>query len=249
MTAACALRGRCDDNLAWWWVALGGIAVGVAIGVAVMRSRAHSASPRAANAPSPVSHSRAPLKSKARENYSPDHVGNDASARPWERNSLAFRISQVGAVPTGVASPLIATARSWDRTALVGAARAQFDAFHEAVARQDWAAVDRLTDPALASQLRTRAQAIAHESRAHALEEHVVLDTRVLEVAEVMAGQDADAQPAHWRAAVEFSGMRRSADSGSLHPFREVWTFEQPLGTPPRDAMIAWRIAGLEALS
>ncbi|RYY62533.1 MAG: Tim44 domain-containing protein, partial [Comamonadaceae bacterium] len=75
-------------------VALLALAVLAVVGL-VMRSRR----PAMAGGPAPWGPAPADLAREPRQ-YSPDKVGNDASARPWERSTMAFEAAK--ASPDGV---------------------------------------------------------------------------------------------------------------------------------------------------
>jgi hypothetical protein len=205
---------------------------------------------------------RAAKKGKKSTDYSPDNVGNDASARPWERNSLSFRLTRPGmskpALTAAWAETVMADDEalatlnpdSVDRGILMGAARAQFDRFHLAIGQQDWAALKGMADESLIAELKQTfgMSGVVPGEKAHAVHERVVLDTRVIDL-RLLPGSAAE--PYVWAAAVEFSGMVRHANTGALTPFREVWTMAQPIAIAaqtPMQVYDQWRVNGVEVL-
>jgi predicted lipid-binding transport protein (Tim44 family) len=201
-------------------------------------------------------------KSAKSAGYSPDNVGNDASARPWERNSLSFRLTRPGMSKPALTAAWAETVmaddeseasldpRSVDRGILMGAARAQFDRFHLAIGQQDWAALRGLTDDSVIDELRQTfgMSRPAPLESAPVVHERVVLDTRVVDLRLLAASSG---QPPEWAAAVEFSGMVRNGNTGALTPFREVWTMAQSIAgvaQTPMQVYDAWRVNGVEVL-
>jgi predicted lipid-binding transport protein (Tim44 family) len=76
--------------------------------------------------------------------YSPDKVGNDASARPWERSSMAFDSTKAGAAGTGVQiGSALAGSQNWgvpagfDTEGFIAAAKRNFVTLQDAWDRSD----------------------------------------------------------------------------------------------------------------
>ena len=71
-----------------------------------MRSRSNNAARPAGGAPFAFqgAGSAAPDTASTPRNYSPDKVGNDASARPWERNGMAYETANPAAAAGAAAA-------------------------------------------------------------------------------------------------------------------------------------------------
>lgn len=179
--------------------------------------------------------------------YSPDHVGNDASARPWERNSMAFQADKppASAMPNSAGSMIgsaLARSTGWgvpadfDSAGFLAAAKSHFITLQDAWDRADIATLRAMmTDPMLheiQSQLRERE---AHTGNAHPNKTEVmVLDAQLLGIEEEDSG---------YTASVEFSGMIREDLENGPHPFREVWNL-----TKSKVGAAGWLVAGVQAL-
>jgi predicted lipid-binding transport protein (Tim44 family) len=173
--------------------------------------------------------------------YSPDKVGNDASARPWERNSMAFdatKAAQAGGVQIGSA---LAGSQAWgipagfDTPGFVAAAKRNFITLQDAWDRSDISTLrSMMTDEMLSeikSQLAERESGKGGEPNRT---EVVMLEAQVLGIEDL--GDD-------YMASVEFSGMIREEPSAGPSPFREVWNM-----TKPKAGTTGWLVAGVQAL-
>jgi predicted lipid-binding transport protein (Tim44 family) len=173
--------------------------------------------------------------------YSPNNVGNDASARPWERSSMAFEAGKHGQGSGVQIGSGLAGAQSWgvppgfDTEAFVAAAKRNFVSLQDAWDRSDIPTLRAMmTDEMLAeikSQLADREGQLGGQSNKT---EVVMLDAQLLGV-EDLAGD--------YMASVEFSGMIREEPSAGPSPFREVWNM-----TKPKSGTSGWLVAGVQAL-
>ena len=176
--------------------------------------------------------------------YSPDKVGNDASARPWERSSMAFDSAKYapqaaqGGVQIGSA---LGSSQNWgvpagfDTEGFIAACKRNFTALQDAWDRTDLITLrSMMTDEMLAeikSQLAERdRQSPGQQNRT----EVVMLDVQLLGIEDL-----GDA----YMASVEFSGMIREEPSAGPSPFREVWNM-----TKPKAGGSGWLVAGVQAL-
>lgn len=175
---------------------------------------------------------------QAPRQYSPDKVGNDASARPWERASMAFDAGKYATARTGSAwsgsqSPGIPA--GFDATSFVAVARQNFIVLQEAWDRADFATLRAMMTDEMMGEIRAQ---LADRERQLPGEPNrtdvVMLKAQLLGVEE---------QGPDFRASVEFSGMIREGESAGPSPFREVWTM-----TKPRDGATGWLVAGVQAL-
>jgi len=181
----------------------------------------------------------------AARQYSPDHVGNDASARPWERNSMAFDAGkypgenrpgagvQIGSALTGAQSWGIPA--GFDTVGFLGAAKRNFVTLQDAWDRADMATLRSMMTDVMAGEIRTQlAEREAHLSGQPNKTDVVMLDAQLLGIEDL--GED-------YMASVEFSGMIREEPSAGPSPFREVWNM-----TKPKNGATGWLVAGVQAL-
>jgi len=173
--------------------------------------------------------------------YSPDKVGNDASARPWERNSMAFDASksaqgsgvQIGSGLSG--SQTWGIPEGFDSEGFVVAAKRNFVTLQDAWDRADVATLrSMMTDDMLGeikSQLAEREQQTGNQTNKT---EVVMLDAKLLGI------EDTDGD---YMASVEFSGMIREEPSAGPSSFREVWNM-----TKAKGGTSGWLVAGVQAL-
>ena len=210
----------------------------------VMRRRAAGGSPQAA---SPFAFQGAGAGAGAESartapQYSPDKVGNDASARPWERNSMAFDASKAGSAGSGVQiGSALAGSQNWgipagfDTEGFLAAAKRNFVTLQDAWDRSDINSLRAMmTDEMLVeikSQLAEREGSTPGQVNRT---EVVMLEAQLLGIEDL--GDD-------YMASVEFSGMIREEPSAGPSPFREVWNM-----TKPKSGHSGWLVAGVQAL-
>jgi predicted lipid-binding transport protein (Tim44 family) len=172
----------------------------------------------------------------ARPAYRPENVGNDASARPWERSQTAFDGSAGRGVVIGSA-----LASDWsvpagfDAEGFLKAAKSNFILLQAAWDQADMATLrammtDEMLDE-ISAQLAEREQ---HTGGALNLTEVQMLQAQLLGIEE-LGGE--------YMASVEFSGMIREDRHAGPSPFREVWNM-----TKPKDGHRGWLVAGVQAL-
>ena len=163
-------------------------------------------------------------------------MGNDASARPWERSQTAFDGSAGRGVVIGSA-----LASDWsvpagfDAEGFLKAAKSNFILLQAAWDQADMATLrammtDEMLDE-ISAQLAEREQ---HTGGALNLTEVQMLQAQLLGIEE-LGGE--------YMASVEFSGMIREDRHAGPSPFREVWNM-----TKPRDGSRGWLVAGVQAL-
>lgn len=173
--------------------------------------------------------------------YSPDKVGNDASARPWERNSMVFDSSKGGQGSGVQIGSALAGSQNWgippgfDAEGFVAAAKRNFVTLQDAWDRSDIASLRAMmTDEMLSeikSQLGERETQLGGQPNKT---EVVMLEAQLLGIEDL--GGD-------YMASVEFSGMIREEPSAGPSPFREVWNM-----TKPKSGNSGWLVAGVQAL-
>jgi predicted lipid-binding transport protein (Tim44 family) len=174
--------------------------------------------------------------------YSPENVGNDASARPWERNSTAFQAQPQTAGGSLIGSRLSGGSSNWtipadfDAPAFLTTAKQAFVALQAAWDKNDLKTLGTMMTDEMLREIRQQlAEREQHIGGAANHTEVAALDAKLLGIED--SGTD-------WMASVEFSGMIKEDPSQSPGPFREVWNM-----TKPKDGSAGWLVAGLQALN
>ena len=175
-------------------------------------------------------------------NYSPANVGNDASARPWERNTTAFdgtAASAAGAGGSMIGSGL-GGSQSWgvpagfDAEGFLKACKTNFVTLQDAWDRSDIQNLRAMMTDDMLEQIKTQlADRESHTGGGTNKTDVVMLNAQLLGIEEL-----SDV----YMASVEFSGMIKEDASAGPSPFREVWNM-----TKPR-AGGGWLVAGVQAL-
>jgi predicted lipid-binding transport protein (Tim44 family) len=173
--------------------------------------------------------------------YSPDKVGNDASARPWERSSMAFdagKYAPGGGVQIGSA---LAAAPGWgipagfDAEGFVAAAKRNFITLQDAWDKADFGTLRSMMTDDMLGEIRSQlAERESHPGSQPNRTEVVMIEAQLLGIEDL--GDD-------YMASVEFSGMIREEPSAGPSPFREVWNM-----TKPKAGTTGWLVAGVQAL-
>ena len=174
--------------------------------------------------------------------YRVENVGNDASARPWERNSAAFDAgkyapqtsgSMIGSGLKGLGNWTIPA--GFDADAFVNISKQNFVSMQAAWDRSDLATLRAMMTNDMVREIQSQlAERDAHNPGAVNSTEVVMLDAKLLGIEDL--GQD-------YMASVEFSGLIREHASSGPSPFREVWNM-----TKPKDGSTGWLVAGVQAL-
>jgi len=179
------------------------------------------------------------------KNYSPENVGNDASARPWERNSTAFDANKYDTAAPAAGGSMIGSAllgsQSWgvpagfDAEGFLKASKANFVTLQDAWDRSDIQSLRAMMTDDMLEQIKTQlADRESHTGGQVNKTDVVMLDAQLLGIEEL-----SDV----YMASVEFSGMIREDASAGASPFREVWNM-----TKPRNGGSGWLVAGVQAL-
>lgn len=182
-----------------------------------------------------------PAEAQMPRQYSPANVGNDASARPWERGSMAFDTARQGSSGVVIGSAL-AGSQNWgipegfDADGFLTAAKRNFTTLQAAWDRSDISTLRSMMTDSMLDEIRT--QLSERESHRDASQPNhtdvVMLEAQLLGIEDL-----GDA----YMASVEFSGMIREEPSAGPSPFREVWNM-----TKPRSGSSGWLVAGVQAL-
>lgn len=174
--------------------------------------------------------------------YRPENVGNDASARPWERNSMSFDASKAEPAAAGsMIGSSLGGAQSWgipagfDADGFLQSAKANFVSLQAAWDKSDINALRvMMTDTMLKEIQAQLAEREVHTGGPVNLTDVVMIEAQLLGIEDL--GED-------YMASVEFSGMIREQPSAGASPFREVWNM-----TKPKNGGSGWLVAGVQAL-
>jgi predicted lipid-binding transport protein (Tim44 family) len=231
--------------------AFGNILMALLIGVAllavigmIMRAR-RSASQMGANGGLAYQGAGASAENPATyKPYSPQNVGNDASARPWEGQNTRFDSSAASQstgsmIGSGIGSGLSGS-QTWgipagfDVDSFVTAAKRNFVTLQDAWDRSDISALRSMMTDAMVVEIRNQlsereAQFPGQPNKT----EVVMLEAQLLGIEE-----QADA----YLASVEFNGMIREDAASGPSPFREVWNMSKSKQGG------GWLVAGVQAL-
>ena len=174
--------------------------------------------------------------------YRPENVGNDASARPWERSSTAFQA--LNTAPAAAGSMIgsgLAGSQSWgvpdgfDAEGFITSAKANFVSLQAAWDKSDINALRvMMTDTMLKEIQAQLAEREAHTGGPVNLTDVVMIEAQLLGIEDT--GDE-------YMASVEFSGMIREEPSAGASPFREVWNM-----TKTKSGKSGWLVAGVQAL-
>ncbi|MBI2772083.1 MAG: Tim44 domain-containing protein [Burkholderiales bacterium] len=179
--------------------------------------------------------------------YSPDKVGNDASARPWERSSMAFDAAKYAPAGSGVqigsalGGAALAGSQSWgvpagfDNEGFIAAAKRNFVTLQDAWDRSDISSLRAMMTDAMLKEIQSQlSERESHIGAQVNKTDVVMLEAQLLGIEDM--GDD-------YMASVEFSGMIREEPSAGPSPFREVWNM-----TKPKSGSSGWLVAGVQAL-
>ena len=192
--------------------------------------------------------SATPAEATAPRSYSPQNVGNDASARPWEGNTTAFDSSNAGqAGKSMIGSGLqssdnaggLSGSQSWgvpadfDTAGFLTAAKRNFVTLQDAWDKADIAALRAMMTDEMAGEIKSQLAERGVQAGVVNKTDVVMLDAQLLGIEEMST---------EYMASVEFSGMIREDVSVGPAPFREVWNMTKSKNGG------GWLVAGVQAL-
>ncbi|WP_439517717.1 Tim44 domain-containing protein [Hydrogenophaga sp.] len=174
--------------------------------------------------------------------YLPQNVGNDASARPWERSGpVALDNRNVHGGSGSLIGSALGGSQSWgvpagfDVDGFLSASKKNFVNLQDAWDRSDIPSLRAMMTDGMLEQIRSQ---LAEREQASAgvqnKTEVVMLDAQLLGIEEM---------DDEYMASVEFSGLIREEASAGPNPFREVWNI-----TRPKSGSGGWLVAGVQAL-
>ena len=185
--------------------------------------------------------------------YRPENVGNDASARPWERSTgmplEAGHQSNGSMIGAGLASTAggngalaLSGSQSWsvpadfDTAGFLSAAKGNFVTLQAAWDKSDISALRVMMTDSMLKEIQTQLNdRETHTGGPANHTEVVMIEAHLLGIEDL--GQD-------YMASVEFSGMIKEDPSAGASPFREVWNM-----TKPKSGSTGWLVAGVQALA
>lgn len=184
---------------------------------------------------------------QAPASYRPENVGNDASARPWERSSMAFDATKAGTasgsmIGAGLSgSTGLSGSQSWgipadfDTEGFLKAAKTNFISLQAAWDKSDVNALRVMMTDSMLTEIQTQLnEREVHTGGPVNLTDVVMIEAQLLGIEDL--GNE-------YMASVEFSGMIREEPSAGPSPFREVWNM-----TKPKSGHGGWLVAGVQAL-
>lgn len=180
------------------------------------------------------------MNTQQRTAYRPENVGNDASARPWEREPQGTQFQASAAAGGSMIGSALAGSQAWgvpagfDTEGFVRAAKANFITLQAAWDKADISSLRSMMTDGMLTEI--RAQLAERESHAGTHVNH----TEVLSIDAHLLGIEELAD--EYLASVEFTGMIREEPGASPSPFREVWNMTKPKSGG------GWLVAGVQAL-
>ena len=173
--------------------------------------------------------------------YQPAHVGNDASARPWERSHSTFGAAEPAGQPGSRIGAALNGPQTWgipagfDTEGFLRACKANFIQLQDAWDRGDIPALRAMMTDEMVEQIQAQlAERERHSGGVPNQTEVVTLDAQLLGIEE---------RDDEYMASVEFSGLIRENPAEGPAPFREVWNI-----TRPKNGRGGWLVAGVQAL-
>jgi predicted lipid-binding transport protein (Tim44 family) len=173
-----------------------------------------------------------------RTSYRPENVGNDASARPWERSAST---PLEGAQSGNVIGAALAGSQNWgvpagfDSAGFLAAAKTNFVTLQGAWDRADVPALRAMMTDEMLKEIQSQlAERASHLDGRTNTTEVVMVEAHLLGIEELRE---------EYLASVEFSGMIREGAAEGPSPFREVWNMSKC-----KDGGSGWLVAGVQAL-
>jgi predicted lipid-binding transport protein (Tim44 family) len=182
--------------------------------------------------------SASPTDAIAPRSYSPQNVGNDASARPWEGNVAGKSMIGSGLQSSDNATGLSGS-QSWgvpadfDTAGFLTAAKRNFVILQDAWDKADIAALRAMMTDEMAGEIKSQLAERGVQAGVVNKTDVVMLDAQLLGIEEMAT---------EYMASVEFSGMIREDVSAGPAPFREVWNMTKSKNGG------GWLVAGVQAL-
>ena len=220
------------------WAGIGALAlVGAVVVGRLLRTRSGSHAEMGVSAQAGLADGE---QAAALRSYNLKNVGNDASARPWERDGPGVDVgtaagSQGGVMTDAMLSngPTLAVPSGFDTVAFLHTSKANFVVLQDAWNRSDIASLRAMMTGGMLDQIQGQL-AEREVSREGAATEVVMLEARLLGIDEL---------DNEFMASVEFSGMLREDPAAGPNPFRELWSI-----TRSKAGDAGWLVAGVQSL-
>ena len=206
--------------------------------------RSRKAAQSQGNASSPFAFQGASSAGNAQtpSSYRPENVGNDASARPWERASTAFEaLKPAPATGASMIGSGLASSQTWgvpdgfDAEGFLKSAKANFVSLQAAWDKSDINALRVMMTDTMLREIQVQlVEREVHTGGPLNLTDVVMIEAQLLGIEDT--GDN-------YMASVEFSGMIREEPSAGASPFREVWNM-----TKAKTGNSGWLVAGVQAL-
>ena len=215
------------------------LALGVMMAIGWFRRSRQSAQAPASASPFAFQGASPGATAKTPATYRPENVGNDASARPWERQATAFdsgRPSSGSMIGSGLSgSQTWGIPADFDSEGFLKSAKANFVSLQAAWDKSDINALRvMMTDTMLKEIQAQLTEREVHTGGPVNLTDVVMIEAQLLGIEDL--GDE-------YMASVEFSGMIREEPSAGPSPFREVWNM-----TKRKTGASGWLVAGVQAL-
>ena len=162
--------------------------------------------------------------------YSPQNVGNDASARPWE-GSAHTGGSMIGSALQGAQNWGIP--EGFDVEGFLAASKKNFVSLQNAWDRGDITALRTMMTDDMLAEIKNQLAEREQQGGAANITEVITLDAQLLGIEET---------DQEYMASVEFSGMISEDAFAGPTAFREVWNISKP------KAGGGWRVSGVQAM-
>lgn len=186
--------------------------------------------------------------SPAPTSYNPSHVGNDASARPWENQSTKFESSNSGSMigaglnqsaSTGFNS--LSGSQSWgvpadfDTAGFITAAKRNFALLQAAWDKSDVDTLRAMMTDEMASEIKNQLASRSKDANGALQKTEIMsLDAQLLGIEDM--GDE-------YLASVEFNGVIQETPFEGPQAFREVWNMSKA-----KNGASGWLVAGVQAL-
>jgi predicted lipid-binding transport protein (Tim44 family) len=166
--------------------------------------------------------------------YSPLNVGNDASARPWERQG-AVDLAGAGFAAGAAVAHGAWVPEGFDAEGFLQDSKANFVGLQAAWDQADIPTLRAMMTEGMLSEIQGQlAERERTGGHADVRSEVIVIDAQLLGIEEL-----AD----RYTASVEFSGLMREGSGAGPNPFRELWNITRLKTEDGR-----WQVAGVQAL-
>lgn len=212
-----------------WMLVLGGVILVVVAFWAMRLLATRGATSRLHGGQGFVAQGHSQLEPVTPRGYSPQNVGNDASARPWESN---YDEQPADAFAGG--TPFWGVPKDFDVDGFLRSSKAHFVSLQDAWDRADIPSLRAMMTDEMLEQIQNQlAERERQSDNPPGKTDVVMIEARLLGMEDLGDGH---------MASVEFSGLMRE-DGAGPSPFREIWTIARA-----KAGGGDWLVAGVQAL-